>query len=79
MVAGLPGAVRRNLATSIITSPTLIDAYGGAYGIEEFEPNPVAGILEDLIYIYETSLRCVSVDDIITILNDLIKEKSNDV
>ena len=83
MVAGLPGADRRELMTSGVlnTSPCLTNAYIKAYGLDKFHPNPdtLGESADEPCYSYELSLPQFDVDDIRTILTDLIEEKTNDV
>ncbi len=78
MVAGLPGADRRQMITKHgVTSPALAEAYYKGYKDHNFAPNPYIDPENEWGqgYTYETSLLHFSVDDIITILNDLIEEK----
>lgn len=78
MVAGLPGADRRAMVKTIsITSPDLCAAYLKCYKDKEFEPNPS---MENKAwgqesFTYETSLDKSDVEDIITIIDDLIDER----
>ncbi len=80
MVAGLPGAVRRAIMKSDVgnmESPELISYMYRAYNLGKFDPNPEIERREwdDQGFTYESSLSEFCVDDIITIINDLIDEK----
>ncbi len=84
MVAGLPGADRRALVVSVgVNSPELCDYYYRCYKDSQFDPNPGFDgdpVIQSLRwhtkdFTYETSLCYFCVDDIITILDDLIDEK----
>ena len=78
MIAGLPGADRRSLMRDPgISSPALCAAYLKCYKDNYFEPNPDLDREEwdDSDFTYETSLCHFCVDDIVTIIDDLIDEK----
>ncbi len=84
MVAGLPGADRQVMTVADgITSPELCDAYFKCYRNTNFKSNPsfdddpsIAALeWHTKEFTYETSLSEFCVDDIVTIIDDLIDEK----
>lgn len=76
MVAGLPSeAIDHVIATG--TNRVLSANYREHYGISDFEPNPLITCESEYSLTYEDALKHIDLDDIIIMLNQLIKEKTD--
>ncbi len=79
MIAGLPAEVIE-LMISSGCSNTLIGEYFKCYGVADFDTNPVTTCEDNHHKIaYECALPEIDLDDVILILGQLIKDKSNEL